>query len=373
MSFFKITNDTISEAKARVKDTSFKEFYSSVNREMEWNTLKPFIWQADQLYLVPCLGEAFYNELCEKFKNDEIQETNTIIQDPSGLNWIAPDGQTWGMASSGELANVFKMLKTASAYYTMYHALPHLAMRVGDAGVQESNTQHAMPVRQWAMNATRKDCCFAAYTYLDKAIEKIVTEIEASNSTFDTFKTSSAYTARKSVFIDSPAAFNEYFNINSSFKAYKSLLPYIKKAERLYIDPLFGEDFVTELRTAFSAGSLSTIQTKLINKLKPYLAELSIYEGTPELNLVGTGTGWKIIENTDGIVKNAQAHQVQLEALQNKAHNNATHFKMQLEAFLYNNLDEFPTFKDSDYNKNKDDDENTTTELDCPVYGAAFL
>ena len=342
MSFFKVTNTDVAATDAKVNDTEFRDHYAGINHDTYWKTIEPFIKQAEELYIKPTLGNEYYTEL------------EAAYQSATPL--------------TGEKLVVLKLLQTASAYYTMYHAYPHLAIRTGEAGTQETSNDSSPPVRMWVLHSARKECCFAAYAYLDKAITQIKTYIEDGSSNFDTFENSTAYTAAKELFLDSAATFQVYFNINSSHKAYTTLIPYIRKAEQLYLYPLLGEDFVTELKTAFKSNTLNANQTKLVNKIKPWLAECTIIESTPEVNLVNDGNGWKIIESMDGIVKSMDAQKATLAALCSKAETNAAHFKHQLEFWLYKNDTLFPTFKDTVYDKSKNYDPNAYDKNLDPLY-----
>ena len=368
MSFFKLTDTTPKEPK--VSHSDFEEYYPGINKNKAWKSLSPYIAQAEEIYIKSVLGDAYYNELEQEYQKDEIE--NPIEQEnwqaTGGLNFQAPDGRTWIVGGDNTKWLLLQLVRTASAYYTMYHAYPHLAVRVGDAGVQESNTEKTFPVRQWLYNSTRKEICFAAYWYIDKAVAFIKQAIADGSTDFDTYKNSDAYTEAKELFVDSPEEFNKYFNINKSAKAYNTLIPYIRSTERLYLNPLLGDDFVTELRTAFKANTLSTDQNNLLEKLKPWLITNTILEATPEVNLINEGNGWMIVESTDGIVTNKVAHTEMLKMICAKAQTNAAHYKQQLEAYLYKNLDLFPTFKDSDYNKDKNYDPNAYDKDEDPYY-----
>jgi hypothetical protein len=373
MSFFKITDTTVAASKAQVKHTDFEEFYPAVNINMQWKTLAPFIQHAEDIYIKPVLGSAFYDELELAYQTDSLDDNSgEVWQNTDGLNWIAPDGQTWNLGGSGTKGEVLGLLRTASAYYTVYHALPHITIRIADAGTQETNTENAYPVRQWVLNSTRKECCFAAYIYLDKAIALIKAQIELGNTDFDTFKNSPAYTSSKELLIDSAEEFNRFFNINKSAKAYNTLIPYIRKAEEMYLEPLLGETFINEIRSAFQANTLTSDQTTILEKIKPWIAECAIIESTPELNLINEGNGW---ESTDGIISNKMAQIETLKMLAGKAQTNSAVFKQRLESYLYQNLDSFPTFKASNYNKDLNYDPNAYDKNQDPyqVDGAIML
>lgn len=79
MSFFKITDTTIAVSKAQVKHTDFEEFYPAVNLNMQWKTLAPFIQHAEDIYIKPVLGSAFYAELEEAYQTDSLDDNSGNI------------------------------------------------------------------------------------------------------------------------------------------------------------------------------------------------------------------------------------------------------------------------------------------------------
>ena len=346
MSLFKII-DNEPESNAKIRNTDFKDFYSALNLNMAWKTVKPFIEQAEESYIIPYLSRAFYDEIESEYQNDD-----TIHADK---------------------AKAVKFIRTALAYYTVYYAMPHINIRIGDAGVQETSATDALPTRQWVYKGTRWDALNRAYENLDKALSFMEEKVALLSTEFDTFKSSDAYTITKELFIESASTLNDYFFINNSRRAYMSMRPYIKKSETLYIIPLLGESFVDELKTAFKANTLSANQSTLLGKIRPVLAEHAIQEATPEINLINEGQGWKVVETTDGMTITKESHRDNITGLLEKANANAVYFKSILEGYLYGNLDSFPTFRDSDFNKDKDDGTASDTDNDVIEDGGVFL
>ena len=221
MSLFKIIN-TEPETKAKLKDTDFRSFYPTANLNMAYSTLKPFIEQAEESYIIPYISRAFYTEIEAEYQSDATLATEKSL--------------------------AVRHIRTALAYYTAYYAMPHINIRIADAGIQETAADSASPTRQWVYNNARWEAQIRAYEYLDKALNYMEAQIVASNTDFDTYKASVAYIDTKEVFLNSAEVFNTFFYIKSSRKAYHALRPYIKKAESLYLNPLLGESFVIELK-----------------------------------------------------------------------------------------------------------------------------
>lgn len=348
---FKITSNPI-PPKPQVKDSEFKEFFPVINRSMDWSSIEPFIRQAEDREIIPAIGQAFYDVLETEY------QANGTIADPTK-------------------AKTFRLLRTALAHYAMYYALPQLTLRVGDAGTNETNAGDVLPVRQWIFNTNRWETAKTAYQYLDMALEHMEGQVEDENGDYDTFKTSTAYTIAMERLIPNARVFQQFYNINTSRKAYNKLRPYIRKAEKISLAALL-DDFYDELATQHTAGTLSTKNEAILPYVQQLLAELTIQLALPDLNWVNDGDGWRIMENIYGMQMPANLKE-SLQQLHTQAEQNAASFELQLKNYLYANLDDYPTYRDSDANElTQDDDEDGIADAELrdllpPEAGAVII
>lgn len=343
MSFFKVIASPV-PPNPTVGHTDFKKFFPAINKNTDWCTIEPLVEQAEELYIIPYISQEFYDVLETEY-------------------------QTSGVIADATKATVFRQLKIALAYYTMFHGFDSLHTRIGDAGVNENSNTDATPVRQWVFNSARWKACVTGYQYLDLALRSMEKQVEAGNADFDTFKDSEAYTITRDLLIPNANTFNQFYNIGKSRKAYIALRPYIRKAEVLHIKPLLCELY-TEISGQYKTNTLTVENAAVVPYLQRLLAEKTILEAMPDINIVNDGNGWKIIENVNAVDISATNLQNMMQQLLSKAELNASQFQIDLENFLYKNLDDYPTYKDSDCNQIAED---TDTSCDDELTTGAVI
>lgn len=335
MSFFKVITDPAPN-NPTVGDTEFKQFYSAINRNMDWCTLEPFITQAEEIYIIPFISQEFYDTL-----HTEYQATDTI--------------------ADIKQAKAFSLIRMALAYYTIYQGMPHLNTRIADAGIMENVNEGTQPARQWVFYHNRWEACKTAYAFLDIALAYMEKEIAGGATEFDDFKNSDAYTITKDLLIPNATTFNQFYNIQESRKSYVAFRPYIRKAEQLHLKPVLC-DLFDEIKTQYLAGTLTAENTALLPYIQRILAEYTMIEAIPDINIIHDSDGFKVIENPHSSVISQQALANMIQQLNTKAETNSAQFKIELENFIYANLDDYPTYKDSDCNQIAEDDDVTSCE-----------
>lgn len=348
---FKITTDP-APADPKVKDTAFKEFYPSVNRNMEWCTITPYIQQAEDFEIVPAIGQAFYDILNSEY------EASGVINDATK-------------------ARTFRYLQTALAHFSAYIALMQLNVRVGDAGTNETSSDGVTPIRQWVFNGSRWETAKTAYKYLDMALEHMEAQVDAANTDYDTFKTSEAYTVSIELLIPNARVFQKHYNIKTSRRAYTSLRPYIKKAEELSLKPILCELY-DEIKTQWQSNTLTAANEALILTIQSLLAEYTILQSIPDLNFVNDGEGWMISENNYDSRPAQNNLSQSVQQLLTRAEQNAATYELQLKNLIYSDLDSYPTFKDGHCNDLTEDlDDDGVADIDCmndtPDPGAVII
>lgn len=324
---FKVTNPAAG-ANPQVKDTEFKTYYPSINRSMEWCTLEPFVQMAEDQHIIPAIGPDFYAVLETEY-------------------------QTNGTIADEHKAYTFRLLRTALAHYAVYIAFPQLNLRISDGGVNETSASDVAPVRQWVYNYSRWETAKQAYKYLDMALAQMESRVLAADTDYDVFKTSEAYTESMELLIPNARKFQRFYNLQNSRKSYTALRPYILKAEDIFLRPVFG-DFFDEIKAQHLAGTLTTANAGILPYFQKLLAEYTVVLALPDLNFVNDGDGWRVVENKDsGDPMNLRE---MLQQLHTRAEQNAETFLIELKNILYADLDDYPTFRDSNYNELGDQD-----------------
>ncbi|MEM9836166.1 MAG: DUF6712 family protein [Bacteroidota bacterium] len=331
MSYFKITT-TPNPPSPEVQHTDIGAFWPGVNANTAWETIEPFVEQAEELFLIPHVGREFFDHLDEQYNGN-------------------------GIDSESKLTRVFHLLRTALASYISYIALPELALRVGDAGIRENNNRESTSARQWVYKENMWKAQLKAFQFLDKALKIMEEEVESGNTDFNTFKNSSTYTISRRYFIASATALARYFNIANSRQTYVKLRPYMEKVQERDFRPLLGDELYDLLASQHLDGNLTEANEKLMQSLRRELAELTVAECIGDLNFIQDGSGWVTVENNDEGRPAGTRLSESIQQMQTKAEQNAKLFRMATERLLYANLEDYPLFRDSTANESTDDDD----------------
>lgn len=346
MSFFKIITDPV-PTDPSVLDTDFKTFYPAVQRNMAWETLAPYVEQAEERYIIPFISREFYDELNTEYNGAGIADADK--------------------------AKCFRFLKFALANYTMMEAMPVINIRIGDAGIKQTVTDDTQPAAKWAYSDAYRKCIEAAYQNLDMALLWAETQVKSSNTAFDTFRDSEAYTESIELLIPNAQKLNAHFYINRSRQVYVRMRPYIEKAEDLHIKPLLGDDMYQELKTQITT-TLSTENQTLLKVVQKCLTSYAVVIASAHVNLTNKGNAWKIYEAYE-MTNSKEASKQDKQQLITEHEQLAIQYAEEVKQLLYANLDSYPTFRDSPYNELADEDETDDWFDDdfCNEAGAVII
>lgn len=334
-----------------VKHSNFKEHYPGVHQNTTWADLKPFIKQAVREFLWPWVGKELYNDLAAKYQADD---TLTAAQEET-----------------------LELMQNANAYYAIYLAFPALNTQLTNLGAQQQSDSQGTSnaPSQWSYKNSRWNALLQADTNLDMLLAQLTEQVEDETAYYDLWKNSSAYSFGKSDFIHTVATLGEFVNMQNSIRTYRELIKYVKKAEYRYLAPVLGDEMYAELKTQTLAGTLTTANEALLPYVQAPAAEFGLHMSIPYLTLLVQSDGFKIVSQSDMMDSRkgmmTEAHQRAIESLRQESENNGMTRLASLKAFIYDNADDYPTFKNSSVYETYDPNPNIMESQDGK--GAVFL
>ncbi|TDB67128.1 DUF6712 family protein, partial [Arundinibacter roseus] len=199
-----------------------KESIGGIQQTMNWRTWKPFVQQAEMLYILPAIGQELYDELSEAQTLSDKQSTL--------LDW----------------------LRMAIAEYADLLGGMRLVLHTSDAGKQAPSGANMQSPGKWMIVAARKE----AINKADLALEQALQYLESNKASFTTWKNSLSYTLSKELFIGSATEMTAYFPAaRHSRRIYLALRDYLRKAEKFYIKPLLGDALYTSWKNRLVADN----------------------------------------------------------------------------------------------------------------------
>lgn len=308
--------------KTTVGDSNFCTHYSQLNKNTDWETIQPFIRQATRLYVVKWIGQEMYDKVA-------------TLYDSGSPNAVQSE--------------FIERLQDAVAWYTMYLAMPQLNVVTGDMGVgQNRDTQGTFDrTSQWAYKQAMWSIIQQADQFLDKALEYADEQVAEANTWFDEYADSTAWT-QKYPYFRSTASLQEHIDIRDSRRAYLSMVKYSGTAFDKNLLAILGKEQHDELVEQIRGESLTEENQSLLEKVQKSLAYYTLAEALPHMRVVLDGDGVKVVSSTDFYDRTSEATDEMIVDLRAKSLENARMYRAELNKFLYENVEDYPTWAASD-------------------------
>lgn len=235
-------------------EVELKAILGGVQQTITWETMAPFVKQAELDLIVPAIGEGFYDELIAIYEPNEYEQ------------------------------KVIDRLSIASGYYALVAALPQLMTVIGDAGLVQNN-QGGIAISRWAYIDLKNSSLDKA----DKALEAALVWLEKNQAAeingipvFETWINSDECTISKSLLINDATELSMFFpSANGSRRLYLQMREYLKRVENFDLANRVSGAFLEKLKLESSEPKMET--AKVLAKY--YLAHKGIAEALPFLNI----------------------------------------------------------------------------------------
>lgn len=259
----------------------FKKYLAiDVNAKMQ--TLQPFIDEAEQLYMVPLLGQAFYDAATEAY--DDV------------------NGDIESEDFDADLKLLWPYIQRCLAYYTQVQAIPNLSVSFGELGVRQEMNGDNAPAPRWMIEKLQFAALKSGDTYADKLLEYLETNA-ASDKYGEWFGDIVANTKMSGSMVYSSTVASRHIAINNSRRVFLQLRNKIREIESRYVPKLIGKDQYDELVTQLQTGSVSAANARLITRLEPIIAKRALFMQLPFMRVQVNENGIFVYSGTDELIK----------------------------------------------------------------------
>lgn len=241
-------------------------------------------------------------------------------------------------------AELVKKLQMSLAHFVFYEHIPFAQVIIDDSGISRKEndnykTAYANQV-QLLMNKSLK----TAYDSLEHALNFL----EDNQSNYPLWVASSGYTQNKKYFINTAVDFGNQYPIIRGRLTFKSMFPTMDDVETFYIEQCLGNLFYTELKTKIlNKTPFSQKEKILIGYIKKAIANLTISRAVKNGWVKYTTNGVINIEHSASsnvqIEKTATNNQESLKIRETQE--NGDLYLSRIKDYLYDNINDFPTFK----------------------------
>src|SRR6185369_2614471 len=278
---------------ALLKDTANVKQYVAIDVNTSFSTLKPFIEQAEQLFLVPLLGQAFYDEF------------NTAYQ--------ASIASTPVPLSADNLA-LLPYIQLPLTYYMLVQGNSQLGVAFGDMGLQQNFGAESQPAPLWKAEKFEFDNIANADLFADKLLEFL--EKNASISKYATwFNDPTANTFLSGAIVRNATIANKYIEINNSRRVFMKLKKMITLIESRYVPKLIGDDQYNLLVAHIKLQTVTADEALLLLHLEPIIAKMALEKSIPTLDLNIGKDGITIYSSNNSIIQRSKPSDQQIADL----------------------------------------------------------
>lgn len=307
------------------RNTRDLKLFADIHKQTDWDTLLPYVQQAENDYIIPLIGEEqfeYFNSAI-KAQNDTEANFNFIFQDVTENK-------------------LFKLLATALANFALYEAFPFLNTSLGDIGVQQQSSKEgtSAPAAQWRYESRRSAHLNTGDSYIEKTLEFL----EKNAASFPLWSNSEYFTINKDLLIGDSAMLTTYLGMNDSRRAFIAIRPYIRLAEKDII-AILGKPLFDSIKEE-GATLPSTIPNKiLLEGAREAVAWTAYYYALPFLSIRINGDGVQVVSKNDSINQRSSASKDDKETARAQAGRFSDKFLNTLRQFMDINIDEYPLYK----------------------------
>lgn len=311
--------------------TSISEFreYISLDANTKWDSIKPYVKEAEQMYLVPLLGKAFYDEFHPLYLASVATPTPVPL--------------------SGDNAALLPYIQRALAYYSQLRAIPHLASTFGELGVRVHRGEDSDAAPRWKEEKLMLNALVSGDTHADNLLEFL--EANASVSKYNTWYSSTANTINSGYLVWGTLVASRHIDISGSRRVFMQLRPTLQELERRFIPKLVGSDQYEELVTQLKTGTVSPENAALIIKLEGIVCKRALYMRLPFMQVSISADGvWLYSDTTEIRKRDFLAQREDIKALRHELMDGPLGYvadEDELRQFLLDNIDDYPLIKAS--------------------------
>ncbi len=231
------------------------KYAGGVNSSLTFESLKPSLNSTERNMLLPELGEEMYNVVLDAYEA-------SIAPSPTAL--------------PAEIELLLGYARAVVVPFALLHFKELAIVQINETGAKEKTPQNADPVRMWVNNLQTERLLAEGYT----AIDNMLAFMEANKTFYPEWVSSTAYTRFTEFLLSSTEEFNGEVEIGKSRRMFKAMRADIKFVEDTVIKPNISEALYTRLRTAKTAGTLTTEENAALQLCLSVIANMALAESS---------------------------------------------------------------------------------------------
>lgn len=302
--------------------------YVPINANMSFDTIKPAIIEAEEMFIKTLLGD-FYAVLLADY---------TDHTDAEGIDKAPPDNM------NADNILLLPYVQRCLAHYASYLSVESVGVTVGDSGIQQSFSQNSQPAPRWKVRDLQASYVSKGDRFADKLLAYL--EENASVAKYGAwFADIDANSKMSGLIVYGTAIASKYIDINDSRRIFLRLKKRIQQIEALHIKALICGDQYEELVTQAQTGTLTAANQSLIAKIEPLVSKKALYETLPSLRISVSPEGIHLLSVSDSAIMQQSAGKEDLNDLKCALKDGELgylHDEEELKKFITDNIADYP-------------------------------
>lgn len=226
--------------------------HTSVDKTLSFELIKPYLADAEENYLVPILGDEFYQAL-----------------------------SAWPTEGTPLQKQILELAQRTAANFGLCLYLPTGNIQISDAGAQISSTKEKKMAFEWQINKAINSISRLAMNALEQLINLLEKNVDVE--VLELYKDASIRTLNNSFFIRTAQEFNDRYHIDRNRLTFICLQTVMRQVEQDLVVPMIGQEFADELKTKRNANTLTPEEKRKFDMICKTIAFYTIKDVLPQL------------------------------------------------------------------------------------------
>lgn len=303
--------------------------------------------------LIQYLGRAVMSATTDEFLRPYIvQAQEDVFERALGMPFLIHLDNLYNdpdMIIDDQYVELLEKVRRSLAWFAYLRYLPFAIGNDGDNGLQEMGTDNTQPVRIGVLDRRMRETEKNAIN----SLESLLQYLEANLDRFPEYRDSTTAVETRQLFLPSATVMSEFLpQMDSNYRLFLNMKPYIKLAERDYFLPRLGKPQYERLKKGLKDGDLTAIELELLFNIRRALAHTAYWVALPHLQFVMLSNGnLRVLSDFDGIYNSKAPDNETIMSLVRNAESESKKWQNALRAFLSRNLSAFPLYASAQASK----------------------
>jgi hypothetical protein len=236
------------------------------------------------------------------------------------------------------------MLQKALAYFAVLKALPFIEVNIGDEGITRTENEQYKSAYRGQVARIERQLKTDAYNQL----ERLLNYLESEKVLYPQWTDAPGYVEHSNYFFRSSQSFSYYYPLKNGRLTYNHLLNSMRYVTEFKIKAETGVDQFNDFFTKKFNTGLTPFEVEAFGFLRNAIAHLTVAQALIDGWVTYSDQGVHFTEQAEGIRNEHNADPEMVQAKIRDIEQRGETYLAKLVAYMNNNLDEFPAFRDDE-------------------------